>query len=153
MTALRSLTLVSTDVNAFVGECRSLLFGVGLQDYHAKHPNMLVPLIVQRWCVELALANSPTGADFTFGSIANVEATGLDQEGIYRVPGAFGCISSTIACSRQTLTAGKLATIQQIVHRMEKGEEAFEFGPNDDPPAVAGVLKVRSAACWWSSGC
>jgi hypothetical protein len=27
---------------------------------------------------------------------------------------------------------------------MEKGEEAFEFGPNDDPPAVAGVLKVRS---------
>ncbi|BGP05626.1 hypothetical protein JCM10049v2_001432 [Rhodotorula toruloides] len=91
-------------VNAFVGECRSLLFGVGLQDYHAKHPNMLVPLIVQR-------------------CIANVEATGLDQEGIYRVP-------------------GKLATIQQIVHRMEKGEEAFEFGPNDDPPAVAGVLKL-----------
>ncbi|BGP22453.1 rho GTPase activation protein domain containing protein [Rhodotorula toruloides] len=91
-------------VNAFVGECKSLLFGVGLQDYHAKHPNMLVPLIVQR-------------------CIANIEATGLDQEGIYRVP-------------------GKLATIQQIVHRMEKGEEAFEFGPNDDPPAVAGVLKL-----------
>ncbi|GAA5826228.1 hypothetical protein JCM3770_006114 [Rhodotorula araucariae] len=91
-------------VNAFVGECKSLLFGVGLQDYHAKHPHLLVPLIVQR-------------------CIANIEATGLDVEGIYRVP-------------------GKLATIQQLVHRMEKEEEAFEFGPNDDTPAVAGVLKL-----------
>ncbi|GAA5979783.1 hypothetical protein JCM11641_002692 [Rhodosporidiobolus odoratus] len=91
-------------VNAFVGECKSLLFGVGLQDYHAKHPSLLVPLVVQR-CVE------------------HVDAYGLEMEGIYRVP-------------------GKLATIQQIVTRMEKDEPAFHFGPNDDPPAVAGVLKL-----------
>ncbi|GAA5990566.1 hypothetical protein JCM10908_003133 [Rhodotorula pacifica] len=91
-------------VNAFVGECKSLLFGVGLQDYHAKHPTVLVPLIVQR-------------------CIGYVEAHGLELEGIYRVP-------------------GKLTTIQHIVHRMEKEEEAFEFGPHDDVPAVAGVLKL-----------
>ncbi|GAA5867410.1 hypothetical protein JCM3774_002893 [Rhodotorula dairenensis] len=91
-------------VNAFVGECKSLLFGVGLQDYHAKHPNVLVPLIVQR-------------------CIGYVEAHGLEVEGIYRVP-------------------GKLTTIQHIVHRMEKDEASFEFGPNDDVPAVAGVLKL-----------
>lgn len=39
--------------------------------------------------------------------------------------------------------AGKLAKIQQLVHRMEKEEEAFEFGPGDEVAAVAGVLKVR----------
>ncbi|BGP18844.1 hypothetical protein JCM10213_003499 [Rhodosporidiobolus nylandii] len=91
-------------VNAFVGECKSLLFGVGLQDYHAKHPTLLVPLIVQR-------------------CIAFVDTHGLDLEGIYRVP-------------------GKLATIQQIVSRMEKDETLFQFGQNDDPAAVAGVLKL-----------
>ncbi|GAA5836424.1 hypothetical protein JCM11251_007076 [Rhodosporidiobolus azoricus] len=91
-------------INAFVGECRTLLFGVSLQDYAAKHPTLLVPLIVQR-------------------CIANVDSHGLDNEGIYRVP-------------------GKLATIQQIVTRMEKDEESFAFGPNDDSAAVAGVLKL-----------
>ncbi|GAA5877419.1 hypothetical protein JCM1840_006095 [Sporobolomyces johnsonii] len=91
-------------VNAFVGECKSLLFGVGLQDYHANHPNLLVPLVVHR-------------------CIAKVEATGLDFEGIYRVP-------------------GKLATIQQFVHQMEKEESTFEFGQVDDVSAVAGVLKL-----------
>lgn len=64
----------------------------------------------------------------TIASIGYVEAHGLDLEGIYRVP-------------------GKLTTIQHIVHRMEKDEESFEFGSNDDVPAVAGVLKVRSRFC------
>ncbi|GAA6033406.1 hypothetical protein JCM8097_006735 [Rhodosporidiobolus ruineniae] len=91
-------------INAFVGECKSLLFGVGLQDYYAKHPTALVPLIVQR-------------------CIAYLDQHGLEYEGIYRVP-------------------GKLATIQQIVTRMEKDEETFQFGPTDDPPAVASVLKL-----------
>ncbi|GAA6020163.1 hypothetical protein JCM11491_005550 [Sporobolomyces phaffii] len=91
-------------INAFIGECRSLLFGVGLQDYCANHPGLTVPLIVQR-------------------CIAKVEESGLDSEGIYRVP-------------------GKLATIQQYVHQMEKEEETFRFGENDDPSAVAGVLKL-----------
>ncbi|GAA5998094.1 hypothetical protein JCM5350_002373 [Sporobolomyces pararoseus] len=91
-------------INAFIGECRSLLFGVGLQDYCANHPGLLVPLIVQR-------------------CIAKVEESGLDFEGIYRVP-------------------GKLATIQQYVHQMEKEEETFRFGENDDVSAVAGVLKL-----------
>ncbi|GAA5945255.1 uncharacterized protein JCM15063_003008 [Sporobolomyces koalae] len=91
-------------INAFIGECRSLLFGVSLQDYCANHPGLLVPTIVQR-CIE------------------KVESSGLDFEGIYRVP-------------------GKLATIQQIVHRMEKGEESFRFGDHDEVSAVAGVLKL-----------
>ncbi|GAA5901632.1 uncharacterized protein JCM6883_000345 [Sporobolomyces salmoneus] len=91
-------------INAFIGECRSLLFGVGLQDYCANHPGLLVPIIVQR-------------------CIAKVEESGLDFEGIYRVP-------------------GKLATIQQYVHQMEKEEETFRFGENDDVSAVAGVLKL-----------
>ncbi|GAA5845939.1 hypothetical protein JCM3766R1_000866 [Sporobolomyces carnicolor] len=90
--------------NAFIGECRSLLFGVGLQDYCANHPGLLVPIIVQR-------------------CIVKVEESGLDFEGIYRVP-------------------GKLATIQQFVHQMEKEEETFRFGENDDVSAVAGVLKL-----------
>ncbi|GAA5885964.1 hypothetical protein JCM16303_003044 [Sporobolomyces ruberrimus] len=91
-------------INAFIGECRSLLFGVGLQDYCTNHPGLTVPLIVQR-------------------CIAKVEESGLDFEGIYRVP-------------------GKLATIQQYVHRMEKEEETFQFGETDDVSAVAGVLKL-----------
>ncbi|GAA5824616.1 hypothetical protein JCM10212_005045 [Sporobolomyces blumeae] len=90
--------------NAFIGECRSLLFGVGLQDYCANHPNLVVPLIVQR-------------------CIAKIDASGLEVEGIYRVP-------------------GKLGTIQQIVHQMEKEEETFRFTENDDVSAVAGVLKL-----------
>ncbi|KAK4046435.1 hypothetical protein OIO90_006567 [Microbotryomycetes sp. JL221] len=54
--------------NYFVGECRDLLFGVSLMDYHATHPEMLVPLIVQR-------------------SIAFIDTHGLLTEGIYRVSG------------------------------------------------------------------
>ncbi|GAA5879873.1 hypothetical protein JCM8547_006222 [Rhodosporidiobolus lusitaniae] len=91
-------------VNAFVGECRYLIFGVGLQDYTASHPTLLVPLIVQR-------------------CIASIDSHGLDVEGIYRI-------------------SGKLATIQQLVTRMEKNEDNFQFGPQDDPPAVSGVLKL-----------
>ncbi|KAK4045979.1 hypothetical protein OIV83_006464 [Microbotryomycetes sp. JL201] len=54
--------------NYYVGECRDLLFGVSLMDYHATHPDILVPLIVQR-------------------SIAFIDAYGLLTEGIYRVSG------------------------------------------------------------------
>lgn len=35
--------------NYFVGECRDLLFGVSLSDYHAMHPDFLIPLIVTKW--------------------------------------------------------------------------------------------------------
>ncbi|KAM0792938.1 hypothetical protein ACM66B_002697 [Microbotryomycetes sp. NB124-2] len=54
--------------NYYVGECRDLLFGVSLMDYHATHPDMLVPLVVQR-------------------SIAFIDANGLLTEGIYRISG------------------------------------------------------------------
>ncbi|KAK4699008.1 hypothetical protein P7C70_g7258, partial [Phenoliferia sp. Uapishka_3] len=91
-------------VNAFVGECRTLLFGVSLNDYLATHPDRPVPLIVQR-CIE------------------QIDETGLDFEGIYRIP-------------------GKLATVQQLVHMIEKNEEAFDFNPNEEPTTVAGVLKL-----------
>lgn len=37
---------------------------------------------------------------------------------------------------------GKLATIQQIVLRIEKDEVAFEFDADEDPPNIAGVLKL-----------
>lgn len=60
-------------------------------------------------------------------SIGYIEAHGLEAEGIYRV-------------------SGKLSTVQNIVHSMEKEEEAFEFGPHEEVPAVAGVLKVRDCA-------
>lgn len=39
--------------------------------------------------------------------------------------------------------SGKLSTVQNIVHSMEKEEEAFVFGAHEEVPAVAGVLKVR----------
>lgn len=42
--------------------------------------------------------------------------------------------------------SGKLSTVQNIVHSMEKEEEAFEFGAHEEVPAVAGVLKVRGSA-------
>ncbi|KAL8280542.1 hypothetical protein RQP46_007190 [Phenoliferia psychrophenolica] len=91
-------------VNAFVGECRTLLFGVSLQDYLATHPERPVPLIVQT-CVK------------------QIEETGLDCEGIYRIP-------------------GKLATVQQLVHAIEKNEDSFQFDPREEPATVAGVLKL-----------
>lgn len=84
-------------------------------------------------------------------SIANIESTGLDLEGIYRVPGPSRPVPYRKPSQLTFVRTGKLATIQQLVHRMEKEEEAFAFGPNDDPAAVAGVLKVRmtrhSAIC------
>lgn len=92
------------DVNAFVGECRNLLFGVSLTDYTAKHPRQLVPLVVQR-------------------CIAEVDKMGLDVEGIYRI-------------------SAKLATVQQLVHRIEKDEVSFEFDAEEDPATIAGVLKL-----------
>lgn len=57
-------------------------------------------------------------------SISHIEEHGLDSEGLYRVS------------PRQT-------SLQHLATRMEKEESAFEFGPNDDVPAVAGLLKVR----------
>ncbi|ORY90831.1 hypothetical protein BCR35DRAFT_107786 [Leucosporidium creatinivorum] len=54
--------------NYFVGECRDLLFGVSLTDYHATHPDLLVPLIVQH-------------------CIAFIDAHGIANEGIYRISG------------------------------------------------------------------
>ncbi|KAM0749621.1 RhoGAP-domain-containing protein [Meredithblackwellia eburnea MCA 4105] len=91
-------------VNAFVGECRTLLFGVGLGDYCATRPDRLVPLIVQT-------------------CISQIETTGLDCEGIYRIP-------------------GKLATVQHLVHAIEKDEEQFSFDAKEEPANVAGVLKL-----------
>ncbi|KAI5475958.1 Rho GTPase activation protein domain containing protein [Pseudohyphozyma bogoriensis] len=90
--------------NAFVGECKNLLFGVSLTDYLTTHPNILVPLIVQI-------------------CIAQLESTGIATEGIYRIP-------------------GKLGTVQQLVHQVEKDEEQFGFDSRVDPHAVAGVLKL-----------
>ncbi|KDE08751.1 hypothetical protein MVLG_01205 [Microbotryum lychnidis-dioicae p1A1 Lamole] len=91
-------------VNYFVGECRSLLFGVSLTDYHSTNPTRLVPLIVQK-CIEA------------------VDHSGLQIEGIYRI-------------------SGKVATVQQIIHEIERDEESFAFRPNDDPAMVGGVLKL-----------
>lgn len=47
----------------------------------------------------------------------------LGTEGIYRV-------------------SPKLATIQLLVHQIEKDERAFGFGANEDPHTVAGILKL-----------
>ncbi|SCZ92567.1 BZ3500_MvSof-1268-A1-R1_Chr5-2g07985 [Microbotryum saponariae] len=91
-------------VNYFVGECRSLLFGVSLTDYHSTNPTRLVPLIVQK-CIEA------------------VDHSGLQIEGIYRI-------------------SGKVATVQQIIHEIERDEESFAFRPSDDPAMIGGVLKL-----------
>lgn len=47
----------------------------------------------------------------------------LSTEGIYRV-------------------SPKLATIQVLVHQIEKDERAFAFAPNEEPHTVAGILKL-----------
>ncbi|SCV72588.1 BQ2448_4125 [Microbotryum intermedium] len=91
-------------VNYFVGECRSLLFGVSLTDYHSTNSTRLVPLIVQK-CIEA------------------VDHSGLQIEGIYRI-------------------SGKVVTVQQIIHEIERDEESFVFRPSDDPAMVGGVLKL-----------
>ncbi|OAV90834.1 hypothetical protein PTTG_02184 [Puccinia triticina 1-1 BBBD Race 1] len=55
--------------NAFIGPCRSLLFGVAINDYCASNPGKgAVPLIV-KMCIE------------------EIDRNGLKQEGIYRVSG------------------------------------------------------------------
>lgn len=53
-------------VNFFVGECKTLVFGVSLTDYAAMNPGLNVPRVVSK-CIEL------------------VEKHGLAKEGIYRI--------------------------------------------------------------------
>lgn len=76
-------------------------------------------------------------------SIGQVEATGLDCEGIYRIPGKSSGATQGTEFGSNFSRVGKLATVQKIVHNIEKDEATFEFDPREDPAAVAGVLKVR----------
>jgi hypothetical protein len=55
--------------NAFIGPCRSLLFGVAINDYCASNPGKgSIPLIV-KMCIE------------------EIDRNGLKHEGIYRISG------------------------------------------------------------------
>lgn len=99
---------------------------MSLTDYLSTHPNQYVPLIVKTWLETPILSFIDQGLTYSssfYYSIAQIELTGIYTEGIYRIP-------------------GKLATVQQLVHQVEKDEVAFSFESRVDPAAVAGVLKV-----------
>ncbi|GAA94474.1 uncharacterized protein L969DRAFT_90967 [Mixia osmundae IAM 14324] len=63
--------------NYFVGKCLSLIFGVGLTDYAAANPGLLVPIVVQR-------------------CIAEIDCRGLSVEGIYRVSGSSSKVQEVV---------------------------------------------------------
>ncbi|KAJ7596701.1 hypothetical protein C8J56DRAFT_918113 [Mycena floridula] len=89
-----------------VGQCNDLLFGFSLQDY-ATANNLQegeIPRIV-RICIR------------------EIDARGLDAEGIYRV-------------------SGRHANVQTIQHEIERDEATFEFHPRDDIYVVASLLKL-----------
>ncbi|KAA1119626.1 hypothetical protein PGT21_030415 [Puccinia graminis f. sp. tritici] len=92
--------------NAFIGPCKSLLFGVAINDYCASNPGKgSVPLIV-RMCIE------------------EIDRNGLKQEGIYRV-------------------SGKMHSVIQLVHEIEKDEDTFKFDPErHEIYTISGVLKL-----------
>ncbi|KAI7960053.1 hypothetical protein MJO29_005121 [Puccinia striiformis f. sp. tritici] len=92
--------------NAFIGPCKSLLFGVAINDYCASNPGKgLVPLIV-KMCIE------------------EIDRNGLKQEGIYRV-------------------SGKMQSVIQLVHEIEKDEDTFKFDPErHEIYTISGVLKL-----------
>ncbi|OCH92733.1 RhoGAP-domain-containing protein [Obba rivulosa] len=92
--------------NFTVGECRDLIFGVSLVDYATARglADGEVPKIV-RLCIK------------------EIEARGLDAEGIYRV-------------------SGRHAAVQELQHKIERNEAAFAFNPAiDDVYAVSSLLK------------
>ncbi|KAF8592006.1 RhoGAP-domain-containing protein [Ramaria rubella] len=93
--------------NYTVGECRDLIFGVALVDYATAHnlPEGAVPKVV-KLCVK------------------EVEARGMDTEGIYRV-------------------SGRHANVQELKYKVERDEQNFQFNPVvDDASSVASMLKL-----------
>ncbi|PLW30658.1 hypothetical protein PCASD_15147 [Puccinia coronata f. sp. avenae] len=92
--------------NAFIGPCRSLLFGVAINDYCASNPGKgSIPLIV-KMCIE------------------EIDRNGLKHEGIYRI-------------------SGKMHSVIQLVHEIEKDEDTFKFDPErHEIYTISGVLKL-----------
>ncbi|KAF7978859.1 hypothetical protein HWV62_44331 [Athelia sp. TMB] len=93
--------------NYSVGECSDLIFGVSLVDYATSRAlqDGDIPKIV-KICIK------------------EVDARGLESEGIYRV-------------------SGRHANVQELQHKIERNEAAFEFNPlTDDVFAVSSFLKL-----------
>ncbi|KAI0793371.1 hypothetical protein C8Q75DRAFT_848735 [Abortiporus biennis] len=93
--------------NYTVGECRDLIFGVSLVDYATSRglQDGDVPKIV-KLCIK------------------EIEARGMEAEGIYRV-------------------SGRHAAVQELQHKIERNEAAFQFNPTyDDVYAISSLLKL-----------
>ncbi|KZW02078.1 RhoGAP-domain-containing protein [Exidia glandulosa HHB12029] len=92
--------------NYHVGDCPDICFGVALVDY-ATSRNLqegVTPRIVQL-------------------CISEIEARGLEMEGIYRI-------------------SGRHALVQDLVHKIERDERSFKFDPQtDDVYCVSSLLK------------
>ena len=68
-----------------------------------------------------------------YGAFVVATLRGLDAEGIYRV-------------------SGRHAAVQELQHKIERDEDAFEFhAPADDVYAVSSLLKVRKSCCFASA--
>ncbi|PWN44996.1 RhoGAP-domain-containing protein [Ceraceosorus guamensis] len=100
--------------NYFHGECKDLIFGTSLIDYAFSRAQHSAPVLGPAR-VEPPLVVTKC-IDF-------VEAHALEQPGIYR-------------------TSAKHTTVQNLAHAVEKDEERFQFGPDTEPSAVAGLLKL-----------
>ncbi|KZP00770.1 RhoGAP-domain-containing protein [Calocera viscosa TUFC12733] len=93
--------------NYSVGECNDLIFGVSLVDYATARslPDNEAPDLVMK-CIQ------------------EVEARGLELEGIYRV-------------------SGRHATVQEMMHKIERNESEFHFNPLlDDVYTICSLLKL-----------
>lgn len=111
--------------NYSVGECSDLIFGVSLVDYATSRAlqDGDIPKIV-KICIK------------------EVDARGLESEGIYRVSGRHANVQEV-----RTLTdSEKLSFLElynQLQHKIERNEAAFEFNPlTDDVFAVSSFLKL-----------
>jgi len=115
--------------NAHVGVCPDICFGISLVDYATSRglPEGAVPRIL-KLC------------------LADLEARGLEAEGIYRVCPNF--VSSVLfADNCHIQISGKHTAVQELVHKIERDERSFRFDPHvEDVYCVSSLLKVCAAA-------
>lgn len=111
--------------NYSVGECSDLIFGVNLVDYATARglPDGDYPKIL-RICIR------------------EVDARGLDSEGIYRVSGRHAIVQEV--SKAPNISRSFLTLPTQLQHKIERNEAAFEFNQlTDDVFAVSSFLKVQ----------
>ncbi|KAF9650726.1 hypothetical protein BDM02DRAFT_3164672 [Thelephora ganbajun] len=112
-------------VNAYIAQSLALSIPTPIL-YHNFHVGECKDLIFG-----FSLQDYATARDLPEGEIPKivricieeVDKRGLDAEGIYRV-------------------SGRVASVNELRHRIEKNEEAFRFYPTDDIFVVASLLKM-----------